>query len=696
MFTLIFPVAGEGSRFGGTFKPLLPIGDITFIEKAYEPFRKHEDRIDEVLCICTKDQEKQYNAVEQLSTCIPHKNVRVVVIDKPTSGPLKTVQSAIKKAKLVGPAVICDCDHSLDVDPIVEQISLSQDALIPTWSIDESEYANWSKVMHDDGKIRLICEKEHLASNTYTVDGIIGCVWFKDLTDILEINGDYISDALKKYVERKKSVGIVPIKKAFFFGTPEMYNTCVNQFRKQLTIFCDIDGTLVEHKNHSDCEADKAVMCRGFDKIEDYKNQGHRIILTTARSEKHRKNLEPYLKTLGIPYDQLVMGLPAGPRVLINDRKPAKPFTKQATAFEITRNEGIFRASLEDIIESNDVEILKEFEGNSFAKTYLLKNKDTVFVRKHITKNADNLVHCKKLRRQADDLERLSFYSPRITPKVLQIVENEFEIYYDMEYLQNHTRLDEVANYENVRSTLRKMESDLYCIKKDVEGMDWLTEFMHKKLYAKFGMYQKDKTLDWLVNAKSVWINGKKYKGLRSLLESVNHRYVKPNFLCPVHGDFTFENIMIKHDHYTELLGDSNDTLDVKLIDMDGGDYLDAPELDLGKMCQSVMANYKDWRSLDDKDLIFGIDDSKNTIQCVNTYFSFDVDYVTKMLDKWRDILNENTEGVLMKGMFYMATYFIRFVPFRLNISRNHGIFALVMAIIWLSKVHQGDIDDEY
>ena len=42
MFTLIFPVAGEGSRFGGTFKPLLPIGDITFIEKVYEPFQKYE------------------------------------------------------------------------------------------------------------------------------------------------------------------------------------------------------------------------------------------------------------------------------------------------------------------------------------------------------------------------------------------------------------------------------------------------------------------------------------------------------------------------------------------------------------------------------------------------------------------------------------------------------------------------------
>ena len=34
-----------------------------------------------------------------------------------------------------------------------------------------------------------------------------------------------------------------------------------------------------------------------------------------------------------------------------------------------------------------------------------------------------------------------------------------------------------------------------------------------------------------------------------------------------------------------------------------------------------------------------------------------------------------------------MALYFIRFVPFRLEISKEHGMFALVMAIVWLNRV---------
>ena len=42
---VVFPMAGEGSRFGYTFKPFISVGDLTFIERAISPFLKHEDKI---------------------------------------------------------------------------------------------------------------------------------------------------------------------------------------------------------------------------------------------------------------------------------------------------------------------------------------------------------------------------------------------------------------------------------------------------------------------------------------------------------------------------------------------------------------------------------------------------------------------------------------------------------------------------
>ena len=43
--TVVFPCAGKAERFGNTFKPFLKIGDLTFIEKAYEPFEKWQHMI---------------------------------------------------------------------------------------------------------------------------------------------------------------------------------------------------------------------------------------------------------------------------------------------------------------------------------------------------------------------------------------------------------------------------------------------------------------------------------------------------------------------------------------------------------------------------------------------------------------------------------------------------------------------------
>jgi hypothetical protein len=42
---------------------------------------------------------------------------------------------------------------------------------------------------------------------------------------------------------------------------------------------------------------------------------------------------------------------------------------------------------------------------------------------------------------------------------------------------------------------------------------------------------------------------------------------------------------------------------------------------------------------------------------------------------------------MIKAGIFYMANYFIRFIPFRLKVGKKHGIFAMIMAIVWLNKI---------
>ena len=108
------------------------------------------------------------------------------------------------------------------------------------------------------------------------------------------------------------------------------------------TIICDIDGTLVKHnipaKNTSPNNL-LELLPGTVEKLSEWDAKGYNIILITGRRESMRTATEKQLAELGIFYDQLIMGIGGGPRIVINDNKP----NGQETAFAINleRNKGI-------------------------------------------------------------------------------------------------------------------------------------------------------------------------------------------------------------------------------------------------------------------------------------------------------------------------------------------------------------------
>jgi hypothetical protein len=70
-----------------------------------------------------------------------------------------------------------------------------------------------------------------------------------------------------------------------------------------------------------------------------------KIILTTSRPERLRKITLMELQTKGIPYDELIMGLPHCQRVLINDFAKSNPYPS-ATAINMPRNQDILKEFL--------------------------------------------------------------------------------------------------------------------------------------------------------------------------------------------------------------------------------------------------------------------------------------------------------------------------------------------------------------
>lgn len=114
----------------------------------------------------------------------------------------------------------------------------------------------------------------------------------------------------------------------------------VKKSKHRKTLFIDIDGTLFKHQGpFSDIALKKPELNPGVqEKMDDWCSKEYNIILTTARREGLRAITESQLQSLGIPYDQLVMGIGKGERIIINDARPNGGIT--ASSINLVRNEG--------------------------------------------------------------------------------------------------------------------------------------------------------------------------------------------------------------------------------------------------------------------------------------------------------------------------------------------------------------------
>jgi len=108
------------------------------------------------------------------------------------------------------------------------------------------------------------------------------------------------------------------------------------------TIFLDIDGCLIKHQGElSKTILNPVEILPGtLEKLNEWDANGYKVILTTGRKESMRELTKKQLQNEGIFYDQLIMGLNRGERIIINDKKPNNNMCV-AKAIQIKRNNGI-------------------------------------------------------------------------------------------------------------------------------------------------------------------------------------------------------------------------------------------------------------------------------------------------------------------------------------------------------------------
>jgi hypothetical protein len=678
--TVVFPIAGTSARSGFKYRPFIELGEGTFIEAAARPFQKWAHAIDRLVFVCLEEHETQHSVTARIGQMFADRRHEVVVLAKPTSGPAETVVRAIEAANITGRMIVCDCDHSVDVDPLFRAIGDGvAECILPTWKLKGEDLRAWSVAAVLEQRVNGIAEKRLPEGNGDFV-GVIGCIYLSNARAIAEMYESepvaYVSNLVHKLIGRGDRVLAVAIDKAEFFGDPRKLRSTRAKHNIRIgSIFCDIDGVLVEHEDVPDFTRPLRPLPGSIERLRDWINQGYFVVLTTARDVGKEAAMRASLDAAEIPYHHLIMGLPSGPRFLINDRKPSALLVSQAQAFEVERNQGIQHLT----ISQSQPSVLSRFKGGSFAETLLVEDDEKMFVRKRVSKRENLSLGYSKLKNQYRTLERFSRMSANLVPGLYGEHDNTIEYSYDMEYLPQHRLLSECAPSERgkaMRSLLGVLGERVYGngSRMGRSGVEWLETHLANKIYARLDSVLAHPRLAPLVTAREITIDQVAYPGLQKLLSRVSAPDVvaklAPNSFCTVHGDLTFENV---------LYADG----DVRLIDMDGADYIDAPELDLGKLFQSIVAHYEDWAHSD-----ISLFESAHSCDFICHYKAEapDPELQTICLGEWSKILSTSEEHVTVKGWFYMGLHLLRMVPFRLKVSEEQALYALANGIRWISR----------
>jgi len=175
---------------------------------------------------------------------------------------------------------------------------------------------------------------------------------------------------------------------------------------KPKTIFCDIDGTLIKHAGPTSKQAlssSVTILKNTIKAIDTWDKLGYKIILTTGRKESLRSKTETELIGYGITYDQLIMGIGGGDRILINDRKDKGKYNT-AYALNVVKDKGLDHYDFthkfvtisdkqlknikkvwgsEELIEYNDHYVVKKLfmkKGECCSMQYHELKRETIYI----------------------------------------------------------------------------------------------------------------------------------------------------------------------------------------------------------------------------------------------------------------------------------------------------------------------------
>ena len=299
------------------------------------------DFFDHIYFICLQQHEDKYSFmkgfVSELDDAGLREKSNIVLLPEQTDSQSETVYTFLSGYDLDGFVFIKDSDGFYRCD--VEE--RNQVAYFDLNDMDDINARTKSYVDLDVNDVVTNIVEKKVISSTFSsggygfADAKEFCKTFEKLQDM---DGEcYISHIIFEMMLSGSTFYGTKTTDFKDWGTLDAWNKYKSQYK---CLFVDIDGTLITNSSHHfpPYMGSGEPIENNIDFIAELHEQGKtKIVLTTSRPEKYRQLTIMELQTKGVPFDELVMGLPHCQRVIINDFARSNPYPS-CKAINIPRN----------------------------------------------------------------------------------------------------------------------------------------------------------------------------------------------------------------------------------------------------------------------------------------------------------------------------------------------------------------------
>ena len=299
------------------------------------------DFFDNIYFICLQQHEDKYQFmkgfVSELDDAGLREKSNIVLLPEQTDSQSETVYTFLSGYDLDGFIFIKDSDGFYKCD--VEE--RNQVAYFDLNDMDDINARTKSYVDLDVNDVVTNIVEKKVISSTFSsggygfADAKEFCKTFEKLQDM---DGEcYISHIIFEMMLSGSTFYGTKTTDFKDWGTLDAWNKYKSQYK---CLFVDIDGTLITNSSHHfpPYVGSGEPIENNIDFLAELHEQGKtKIVLTTSRPDKFRQLTIMELQTKGIPFDELVMGLPHCQRVIINDFARSNPYPS-CKAINIPRN----------------------------------------------------------------------------------------------------------------------------------------------------------------------------------------------------------------------------------------------------------------------------------------------------------------------------------------------------------------------